>query len=122
MARGLKRKRSDDPSRPAETVAPSRAAAAPATNIAVTLLKAAILIALGIYIYYPSLYGLYLWDDDFLIQNNPVVHDPNGLYYIWTDPEHALIDFFPLTVSVEWLIWQIFYDANIHDPQFWGMT
>ena len=90
MARRLKRKRSDDPSRPAETAAPARAAALPPTNIVVTLLKAAILIALGIYIYYPSLYGLYLWDDDFLIQNNPVVHDPKGIWYIWTDPEHAL--------------------------------
>jgi tetratricopeptide (TPR) repeat protein len=121
MARRLKRKRSDDPSRPVETVAPARAAAPP-TNIAVTLLKAAILIALGIYIYYPSLYGLYLWDDDFLIQNNPIVHDPRGIWYIWTDPEHALIDFFPLTVSVEWLIWQTFYDSSINDPQFWQMT
>ena len=124
MARRSKRKRSDDPSRPAEIAAPVRAAALPPTNIVATLIKAAILVALGIYIYYPSLYGLYLWDDDFLIQNNPVVHDPNGLYYIWTDPEHALIDFFPLTVSVEWLIWQTFWDpiTMAHDPQFWQMT
>jgi protein O-mannosyl-transferase len=122
MARRLKRKRSDDPSRPAETAAPARAAALPPTNIVVTLIKAAILVALGIYIYYPSLYGLYLWDDDFLIQNNPVVHDPMGIYYIWTDPEHALIDFFPLTVSVEWLIWQVFFDPTVNDPQFWHMT
>jgi len=89
---------------------------------AILIGKVLLLITLGIYIYYPSLYGLYLWDDDFLIQNNPVVHDPNGLWYIWTDPEHALIDFFPLTVSVEWLIWQVFFDPNVHDPQFLQMT
>jgi tetratricopeptide (TPR) repeat protein len=124
MARRLNRKRSDNPSRPVEIAAPARAAALPPTNIVITLIKAAILVALGIYIYYPSLYGLYLWDDDFLLQNNPVVHDPNGLFYIWTDPEHALIDFFPLTVSVEWLIWQTFWNpfTMANDPQFWQMT
>ncbi|HEY8994011.1 MAG TPA: tetratricopeptide repeat protein, partial [Lacunisphaera sp.] len=116
----MKRKRTDGSSRPAQAATP--AVAAPPVNIGVTLLKAAILLALGIYIYYPSLYGLYLWDDDFLIQNNPVVHDPQGIWYIWSDPEHALIDFFPLTVSVEWLIWQIFYDPTVHDPQFVQMT
>ncbi|HEX4139295.1 MAG TPA: hypothetical protein VHY09_03040, partial [Candidatus Methylacidiphilales bacterium] len=100
----------------------AKSGTAPATNYWKILIQAAILIALGVYIYYPSLNGLYLWDDDFLIQNNPIVHDPNGLYYIWTDPEHALIDFFPLTVSVEWLIWQVFFDPTIHDPQFWQMT
>jgi hypothetical protein len=81
----------------------------------------AILVALGLYIYLPSINGLYLWDDDFLLQTNQTVHDPRGLYYIWTDPEHSLIDFFPLTVSVEWLIWQI-WGPTVTDPQFYGMT
>ena len=123
MARRLNRNRSDNPSRPAEVVAP--AVAFGTSKRWETLLfwaKAVIIVALGIWIYYPSLWGKYLWDDDFLIQNNPVVHDPIGIWYIWTDPQHALIDFFPLTVSVEWLIWQVFWDPSAHDPQFLQMT
>ncbi len=120
MARRLKRKRNEAPSRP--PTAAASAALMSTTDYLWILAKAALIIALGVWIYYPSLYGLYLWDDDFLIQNNPIVHDPNGLYYIWTDPQHALIDFFPLTVSVEWLIWQIFWDPAVHDPQFLQMT
>lgn len=89
-----------------------------------SLLKAAILIALSFWIYYPALHGLYLWDDDFLIQNNGTVHDASGIYYIWTDPEHALIDFFPLTVSLEWLIWQVCtaFDPSLNVPPFHEMT
>ena len=120
MARRSKRQRDEAPSRPAG--AKATAEAKPARTNWLVLLQAAIIVALGIWIYYPSLNGLYLWDDDFLIQSNVVVHDPYGIYYIWTDPQHALIDFFPLTVSVEWLIWQIFFDPSVHDPQFLQMT
>jgi len=84
--------------------------------------QAAVIVALGVWVYYPSLYGLYLWDDDFLIQNNPVVHAPQGIIYIWTDPKDALIDFFPLTVSFEWLIWQLFWVPDPSDPLFHSMT
>ena len=86
------------------------------------MLQAAILVAISLWSYYPSLHGLYLWDDDFLIQNNDVVHAPEGIAFIWSDPQHALIDFFPLTVSVEWLIWQVFFDPTINDPSFAYMT
>ena len=123
MAQRLKRKRSDEPSRPAAAVSRNRTTSeADLWKTVLFVGKVALILILGVWIYEPSLYGLYLWDDDFLIQNNPVVHDPNGLYYIWTDPQHALIDFFPLTVSVEWLIWQIFWDPALHDPQFLQMT
>jgi hypothetical protein len=100
MAQRSKRKKGAAPSRPPKAVAGQRAFPW------MILLQAAILVALGLWIYYPSLHGLWLWDDDFLIQNNEEVHAAAGLWYIWTDPS-TLIDFFPLTVSVEWLEWQI---------------
>jgi hypothetical protein len=71
-----------------------------------TLAQAAIIVVLGIWIYTPSLHGLWLWDDDFLIQHNNVVHSDLGLWDIWFEPR-TLIDYFPLTVTVEWLEWQI---------------
>jgi hypothetical protein len=100
---------------------PPEAPSFPAFKPGIVALQAAVIIALGVWIYWPSLHGLWLWDDDFLLQQNAYVHDPNGLWYIWTDPEHALIDFFPLTVSFEWLIWQI-CSPNQSDPTFAGMT
>ncbi len=108
MARRSKQRKNTGASR-APVAAASIEAAPPLPPLKPWLvaLQATVLIALSIWIYYPSLHGLYLWDDDFLLQNNATVHDPNGLYAIWSDPEHALIDFFPLTVSLEWFIWQV---------------
>jgi hypothetical protein len=116
MAQRSKRKKQVAPSQP--QVKPSEG---PRKFPWLVLLQAAIIIALGVWIYYPSLHGLWLWDDDFLIQQNAEIHDARGLWYIWFDPS-TLIDFFPLTVSVEWLIWQIFWDPQAHDPQFLQMT
>jgi protein O-mannosyl-transferase len=120
MAQRSKRKQQSAPSRPPAQIDVILAAFLAAIPWKI-ILQAAIIVALGTWIYWPSLYGLYLWDDDFLLQTNATVHDPNGLVYIWTDPQHALIDFFPLTVSVEWLIWQI-WGPTVTDPQFLGMT
>jgi hypothetical protein len=57
-------------------------------------------------IYGPVLHGNWLWDDDYLISQNRLVRDPYGIWDIWFQPG-TLIDYFPLTVSIEWLEWQL---------------
>jgi hypothetical protein len=69
------------------------------------LVVALIIVAAGFWIYWPVLHGGWLWDDDYLIEHNDLVHDPGGLWYAWFAPSN-LIDYFPLTVSLEWLEWQ----------------
>jgi tetratricopeptide (TPR) repeat protein len=71
----------------------------------IKLLPVLPIVLLGLWIYWPVLHGTWLWDDDYLIEQNGLVHDADGLWTIWASPS-SLIDFFPLTVSVEWLIWQ----------------
>jgi len=68
-----------------------------------------LIIAAGLWIYWPALHGSWLWDDDYLIQKNALIHDSDGLWHAWFSPSD-LIDYFPLTVSVEWLEWQIWPD------------
>ena len=123
MAQRLKRKKQTATSRPDSTASFRVPEAPPVAALKPWLvaLQAAVIIALGLWIYWPSMHGLWLWDDDFLLQNNATVHEPNGLWYIWTDPQEALIDFFPLTVSFEWLIWQI-ASPGPSDPTYAGMT
>jgi hypothetical protein len=75
-------------------------------NWKLPLLRALLIVAAGFWIYWPVLHGDWLWDDDTLISKNELVHDPNGLWYAWFEPSN-LIDYFPLTVSLEWLEWQI---------------
>ncbi len=66
----------------------------------------ALIVAVGFWIYAPALHGDWLWDDDYLIEHNSVVNDPYGIWDIWLSPG-TLIDYFPLTVSLEWLEWQL---------------
>ena len=71
-----------------------------------------LIVAAVFWIYWPVLNGDWLWDDDYLIQNNDLIHDSNGLWYAWFSPSN-LIDYFPLTVSLEWLEWQIWPDNTL---------
>jgi hypothetical protein len=73
------------------------------------LLKACVIAAAALWIYRPVLHGTWLWDDDYLLQKNGLIHDSDGLWNIWFSPT-TLIDYFPITVSLEWLEWQIWPD------------
>ncbi len=66
----------------------------------------ALIIACILWIYWPALHGGWLWDDDYLLQKNDLVHEPGGIFDIWFNPT-TLIDYFPMTVTVEWLEWQL---------------
>lgn len=68
----------------------------------------AILLLAGFFIYAPVLHGEWLWDDGATLRDNPLMHDPGALAKIWFAPPGP--DYFPLTTSVEWLLWQIFGD------------
>jgi protein O-mannosyl-transferase len=68
--------------------------------------KAAIITGVVLWIYSSVLHGMWLWDDDYLISQNGEVHSPDGILDIWFNPA-SLIDFFPMTVSLEWLEWQL---------------
>lgn len=61
-------------------------------------------------IYLPSLGGTFLWDDDYLVYNNPLMRDPAGLFQMWTGQSPAQIDYFPLTSTGFWLQYQLWGD------------
>ncbi len=61
---------------------------------------------LGFVIYFPAIYGEFIWDDVSLyIVENPLLRDPNGLWKFWFTNEP--IDYYPLTYSSFWVEWQI---------------
>ncbi len=77
-------------------------------NIRSVLLKAAVIVLAGFWIYLPTLQGEWLWDDDVMLLANPTVQSGSfsGLMKLWFNPEG--IDYFPLTYSVLWLQWTLF--------------
>lgn len=60
-------------------------------------------------VYWPSLHGPWLWDDDVDIPNNELLRDLPGLWRIWFSP--TTLDYYPLKFTVQWLQWQLWGGA-----------
>jgi len=86
-----------------------RASSIPWTTALLFLLKITVITLTTLWIFWPTLHGDWLWDDDTVILKNALIHDPDGLRKIWLEPA-SLIDYFPLTVSAEWLQWQFWHE------------
>jgi len=100
------------PAPPSARKSPAPPATRPNLNDAKLILRAALIIVLGFWIYWPALNGDWLWDDRDLIVNNVLVHDPDGLWKIWAEPTR-LFDYLPLKVSVEWIEWRLWGDDTL---------
>jgi tetratricopeptide (TPR) repeat protein len=110
MAKGAKKRKRSAPARTdAATPVPARR---PANDDLWLMAKAAAIISLGVFIYWPALTGDWLWDDRDLVADNILIHDPNGLWKIWLQPS-VMFDFLPLKISVEWIEWRLFGEETL---------
>src|SRR6266478_3069144 len=66
---------------------------------------AILIILLTIVAYIPALRGGFVWDDDFLITDNQMVHAHDGLYRFWFTSEAT--EYYPVTWSLWWLEWRL---------------
>ena len=82
------------------------------------LLRAALIVIVGLWVYSPAYHGDWLWDDDQLLTANATVQhrvspDPNvppnslqSLAKLWFNPDGA--DYFPLSYTALWAQWPFF--------------
>ena len=70
---------------------------------------AAIIVLTVFIVYFPSLNGGFIWDDELFVTKNQITTSSDGLYRFWctNDP----IDYWPLTNSTFWIEWRL-----------WGMN
>ncbi len=58
-------------------------------------------------------YGGFVWDDDILLTNNPVMPRPDGVRIFWWPPQEdqalarAVSDYWPITWTTLWLEWRL---------------
>ncbi len=69
------------------------------------LLGIAILAGGILFVYWPSITGGFLLDDDVLLTQNPLIAAPDGLYRFWFTTESP--DYWPVTNSSLWLEWRL---------------
>ena len=72
-----------------------------------TFLGACIVLAAAI-CYLPAMGAGFVWDDDLLVTENPLVKGADSLPYIWASS--AATDYTPLTTTVFWLQWRLWRD------------
>jgi len=65
----------------------------------------ALILLTTVLVYLPLRQAGFIWDDDTLLTDNPVVKASDGLRYIWLSTR--LPDYFPLTLTSFWLEWRL---------------
>jgi tetratricopeptide (TPR) repeat protein len=58
--------------------------------------------------YIPAMGAGFVWDDDLLVTENPLVKGADSLPYVWASS--ASTDYTPLTITAFWLQWRIWGD------------
>jgi tetratricopeptide (TPR) repeat protein len=66
---------------------------------------AAVLAAVTFFAYLPALQANFIWDDNLLLTDYPLMHAPDGLRRFWTTLEAP--DYYPLTWSSLWIEWRL---------------
>ena len=69
------------------------------------MLAAVAIVAATLLVYWPSLPGGFIWDDDVLLTGNRLVQSPEGLQKIWFSADQP--DYFPLTATSFWIEWRL---------------
>jgi tetratricopeptide (TPR) repeat protein len=70
--------------------------------------KTAVLVALSLAVYWPTLQAGFTWDDDAFVINNPLIRAADGLYRFWLTAEAP--GYFPLTCAMLRLKWRLWED------------
>jgi len=69
-------------------------------------LKVLLILLACLWIYAPVFHGEWLWDDDYLLTNNPAMSSVEGLWGIWFLPTTA--DYLPISLTALWIQWRFF--------------
>jgi len=77
-----------------------------------------VLIALAVVVaYMPAIEAGYIWDDNWLLYENPCMRAPDGLQYFWyprspdeTPGRYNVPDYFPITYTSLWVEWRLWGD------------
>jgi len=76
------------------------------------LLQAMVIVAAGLWVFWPTLRGDWLWDDNVLVTDNLQLRNLSGLWNIWFAPGSQR-DYYPLEQTVLWLEWQLWHTDTL---------
>ena len=68
--------------------------------------RVALIVAVTLWIYWPSLEGDFIWDDGWYLVTNPLMHGRGGLWKFWFQPG-SWVEYYPIQETVQWTQWQL---------------
>src|SRR4051812_17897572 len=80
----------------------STAASSDVSGLFRSVLFGVAILALTFLAYYPALKNGFIWDDDDLLMENPLIH--GGLWNVWFSTK--FFDYYPLTLTSLWVEWR----------------
>jgi tetratricopeptide (TPR) repeat protein len=95
------------PKRSKRKAADSPVAAPAAPDGLMVLLRVALIIGVGLWVYAPAFHGDWLWDDDWYISNNPLLRTGAGLWSLWFHPG-IWVEYYPIHETLLWTEWHLF--------------
>jgi protein O-mannosyl-transferase len=69
-------------------------------------LKIGLMAGLGLLVFWPALWGGWLWDDVLYLTGNRLMDDPARLWKAWFVPG-SFIEYYPLEQTVQWAQWRL---------------
>jgi protein O-mannosyl-transferase len=75
------------------------------------LVPGTILVVAAFLVYFPTLHGDWLWDDNFLVRFNPLMAEAGGWWKFWFAPPGP--EYLPLSSTLEWVLWRVFGDHTL---------
>jgi len=73
--------------------------------------QALIIIAVGVWIYYPVMHGGWLMDDNAYVTQNPQLRDPYGLFNFWLLPG-SFVEYYPIEETLLWTLFQFCHNDS----------
>jgi tetratricopeptide (TPR) repeat protein len=70
------------------------------------LLPVVLIVGAVFWIYGPVLHGGFIWDDEWYIVLNPLLHHVSGLWKFWFQPG-SWVEYYPISETVLWTQWQL---------------
>ena len=73
------------------------------------LLQSLLIIAAGLWVFWPAVHGQWIGDDSWYLADNPLMNDPARVWKAWFQPG-SWVEYYPIEESVQWVQWQLWHD------------
>jgi Flp pilus assembly protein TadD len=73
-----------------------------------SLLQAPLIILAGLWVFWPTVHGGWIGDDNWYLVDNPLMNDPARIWKAWFQPG-SWVEYYPIEETVQWLQWQLWH-------------